>query len=100
MDRQGEKPVFCLYRGIPMKSPPGTQQNLTIRLDRRTLRKAKLLAARRNLSMSRLVALYIEALVGEDEAYERAHRQALALLDEGFHLGGQIKATRGHWHAR
>jgi hypothetical protein len=32
-------------------------------------------------------------------AYERAQRRALALLDQGFHLGGRIEATRDEWHA-
>ncbi len=32
---------------------------------------------------------------GDEEAYERAERQATALLDQGFHLGGKIRASRG-----
>ena len=83
-----------------MKPADDTRQNLTIRLDRQTLRKAKILAAKHNLSISRLVARYIETLVGEDDAYERAHRQASALLENGFHLGGEIRATRDEWHER
>jgi O-phosphoseryl-tRNA(Cys) synthetase len=39
-------------------------------------------------------------LVSEDDAYEQAQRQALALLDRGFHLGGVITATRDEWHER
>jgi hypothetical protein len=77
-----------------------TTQNITLRLTRRTLRKAKLLAAKRNTSISRLLAEHLEALVGEDDAYEQARRQALALLDRGFHLGGRIEATRDEWHQR
>jgi predicted DNA-binding ribbon-helix-helix protein len=83
-----------------MKSADDSGQNLTIRLNRQTLRKAKILAAKHNLSISRLIARYIETLVGEDDAYERAHRQALALLENGFHLGGKIEATRDEWHER
>ncbi|MEO7189718.1 MAG: hypothetical protein ABI051_01530 [Vicinamibacterales bacterium] len=75
-------------------------QNITVRLGRRTLRKAKVLAARRNTSISGLLAQQIESLVGEDDAYELAQRRALALLDEGFHLGGRIEATRDQWHER
>jgi predicted transcriptional regulator len=75
-------------------------QNITIRLDRRTLRKARILAVKRNTSISRLLAAQIEALVGEDEAYEQARRRAMALLDRGFHLGGRIEATRDEWHER
>jgi hypothetical protein len=38
----------------------GAKQNITVRLDRQTLRKAKVLAARRNTSISRLLADQIE----------------------------------------
>jgi hypothetical protein len=75
-------------------------QKITVRLSRRTLRKAKVLAAKRNTSISALLAEQIEALVGEDDAYERAQQQALALLDQGFHLGGRIASTRDDWHER
>jgi hypothetical protein len=76
------------------------KQNLTISLARETVRKAKILAARRETSISGLLAKQIEILVGEEEAYERAERQAAALLDQGFHLGGVIRATRDEWHER
>ncbi len=76
------------------------KQNITIRLTRRVIKKAKILAARRETSISGLLAQQIESLVGEEEAYERAARQALALLDEGFHLGGVIRATRDELHER
>jgi len=75
-------------------------QNITIRLDQRTVRRAKVLAAKRNTSISKLIAQQIETLVGEDDAYEQAHRRALALLDRGFHLGGRIEASRDEWHER
>lgn len=70
------------------------KQNLTLRLDRRIIQKAKVLAARRSTSISGLLAHQVEVLVGEDEAYARAERQATALLDHGFKLGGTIQATR------
>ena len=76
------------------------QQNLTVRLDRETIRKAKILAARRATSVSGLVAAQIEALVGEDEAYENARRQAIALLERGFHLGGSHRTPRAELHER
>jgi hypothetical protein len=76
------------------------KQNVTVSLNRQTLRKAKILAARRGSSISGLLAEQIEVLVGEEEAYERAERQASALLDQGFHLGGVIHASRDEWHER
>ena len=76
------------------------KQNVTVSLSRHTLRQAKVLAARRDTSISRLLAEQIESLVGEEEAYERAERQAVALLEQGFHWGGLIRATRDEWHER
>lgn len=83
-----------------MSTTEATTQNITIRLDRRTLRKAKVLAAQRNTSISGLLAQQIESLVGEADAYEQAQRRALALLDRGFPLGGRIETTRDEWHQR
>ena len=76
------------------------KQNVTISLSRHVLKKAKILAARRETSISGLLAQEIEFLVGNEEAYERAQRQAMALLDEGFHLGGVIRASREKLHER
>ena len=76
------------------------KQNVTISLSRQVLKKAKILAARRETSISGLLAQEIEYLVGNDEAYERAERAALAFLNQGFHLGGVIRATRDELHER
>jgi Family of unknown function (DUF6364) len=76
------------------------KQNLTISLDRRTIRKVKILAAQRSTSISGLVAHQIETLIAEEEAYERAERQALILLEQGFHLGGVIRTSRDELHER
>jgi hypothetical protein len=76
------------------------KQNVTVSISQQTLRKAKVLAARRGSSISGLLAQQIEILVGEEEAYERAERQATSLLDQGFHLGGRIRVSRDEWHER
>lgn len=83
-----------------MASTTSETQNITVRLDRRILGRAKLLAARRNTSISRLLADQITAMVGEDDAYAQGQRRAMAHLDEGLHLGGVIEATRDDWHQR
>jgi hypothetical protein len=82
------------------RSKSHVKQNLTVSLDRETIQKAKVVAARRSTSISGLVASQIEILVGEEEAYERAERQALSLLDQGFHLGGVVRASRDELHER
>ena len=76
------------------------KQNVTISLSRQVLRNARILAARRKTSISGLLANQIEFLVGEEEAYEHAERQAMALLDKGFHMGGVIRTSREQWHER
>ena len=76
------------------------KQNLTISLDRKAIQKAKIIAARRSTSISGLLAHQIELLIGEEEAYERAERQAMTLLDQGFHLGGVIRVSRDELHER
>lgn len=64
-------------------------QNLTIRLPARTVKRARLGAARRGTSISALVAEKIEAIAGEDDTYEAARRPAFRTLDRGFSLGGR-----------
>ena len=76
------------------------KQNVTISLRPETVRTAKILAARRSTSISALVAEQIELLAGAEEAWERAERSALALLEQGFPLGGRITATRDELHER
>lgn len=76
------------------------KQNLTVQLDSVTVHKARILAARRATSVSKLVAEELEHLVGEDERYQVAERQALAHLEEGFHLGGARVPAREELHER
>jgi len=83
-----------------MRPQDEEKQNVTISLSRRVLKKARILAAQRETSVSGLLAQQIEVLVGRTEDYERAERQAMALLDQGFHMGGIIRATRDDLHER
>lgn len=73
---------------------------LTIQLDAEILRKARVLAVNRSVSLSRLVAQELERLVGDEEQYQTACRQALADLETGFHLGGGQLPSREELHAR
>lgn len=77
-----------------------TKLPVTIFLTQRTFERAKSLAARRGSSISGLLAEQIEILTGDEDAYEHAERQAMALLGQGFHLGGVIQTTRDTWHER
>lgn len=83
-----------------MANNKAEKRNLTISISPETVRKARILAARRSTSISGLLAEQIELLVGEEEAWERSERSALALLERGFHLGGLISASRDELHER
>jgi hypothetical protein len=76
------------------------KQNLTVSLSPQIIQKAKVLAAKRSTSISGLVAMQIEALVEEDDAYEIAHGAALDLMERGFHLGGGPYISRDELHER
>jgi len=76
------------------------RQNITVQLDKKTVHKAKILAAKRGTSVSGLLASEIERLVGDDEAYETAMRSALQFLEQGFRLGGSRRASREELHER
>ena len=65
------------------------KQNITIALERDLLRKARILAAERGISVTRLLADELTRLVTEAERYEKAKVQALVGLDRGLHLGGR-----------
>jgi hypothetical protein len=75
-------------------------RNLTVHLDDATVYKAKVLAARRATSLSKLVATEIERLVDEDEIYRHAQQTALSQLEKGFHLGGGTLPDRSSLHER
>ena len=76
------------------------RRNLTLQLDESVIRKARILAAERSTSVSRLVAEEIERLVGEEEAYRTAEREALATMQRGLHLGGGRYPSREELHER
>ena len=80
--------------------PRDHKRNVTISLSPEIIRKAKIVAARRSSSISGLLAEQIEALIGTDEAWERAEREALALLEKEFHLGGANRPSRDELHER
>jgi post-segregation antitoxin (ccd killing protein) len=64
------------------------KQNITVTLDKETIRKAKVVAAERSTSVSRLLADEIERLVEEHDRYTEAKRNAIAELRRGYDLGG------------
>ncbi|MDQ2745202.1 MAG: hypothetical protein M3Z66_23300 [Chloroflexota bacterium] len=76
------------------------KRNLTIQLDAEIIRKARVLAVDRLMSLSGLVARELERLVSDEDRYRSACRQGLAELETGFHLGGGVLPSRDELHER
>jgi len=76
------------------------KQNITLSLDREIIKKAKVLAAKKEASVTKLLAEQLTRIVSEDDQYGFSKRRALARLRKGFHLGGRILAKREELHER
>ena len=76
------------------------KQNITLSIEKNLLKKGKVLAAKRNLSLSKMLSMELERLIKKTERYEICKRNALAQLKKGFHLGGSIPSSRDELHER
>lgn len=74
--------------------------NITLKIDVEIAQAAKVLAARRGTSLSRLVADQLAAAVRKDGDYEAAKRRALAQLARAKDLGWQRSKDRGEVYDR
>ena len=76
------------------------KRNLTVQLDESTIKKARVVAARRSMSISRLVSEEIERVAKKDTYWQVAKKTALKQLDQPFHLGGTTLPSREVLHQR
>lgn len=76
------------------------KQNITVALDTETVRKAKILAAERGSSVSRVLSEEIEKLVGERDRYQAAKAASVAELRRGYRLGGGPLPRRDELYER
>ena len=76
------------------------KQNLTLSLDKETIRRARILAAEHSMSVSHLVASELTRLVDDADAYDNAQRRALEELRTGFRSGGYQGISRDELHER
>jgi hypothetical protein len=65
------------------------RRNLTLQLDEDVIRQAKVLAAKRDTSVSGLVARELEKLVAQDARYEDAWRRATEIMAGSVPRGGR-----------
>lgn len=74
--------------------------NITLKIDSDLAQAAKVLAARRGTSLSRLVADQLADAVHKDSDYEAAKRRALAEMGKAKNLGWQRPKDRGDVYDR
>ena len=78
------------------------RQNITLSLPKEILLKVKLIAVKRQTSVSGLLTQTIERLVEHEDSYAHARRRHLAWLERGVDLGtaGQVSVGRDELHER
>jgi hypothetical protein len=77
-------------------------QNITLSIPKEVLLKVKLLAVKRQTSVSGLLTQTLERLVQQEDAYAHARQRHLQWLAKGIDLGtdGQILTRREELHER
>ncbi len=77
-------------------------RNITLSVPETLIRKAKILAAQRETSVSRLLTEALVDLVTREEGYAQSQRRHLALLRRGLRLEthGRASWTREALHER
>lgn len=76
------------------------KQNITLRLSKRTIQKARVLAAKQSTSISGLLTRRIEELAEGDGEFEQAMERIRTRLDKGFPMGELPKFDRDALHER
>ena len=75
-------------------------RNITLNLDDETLRRARVVAAKRGQSISALLRAEIRRMAEDDEAYALAREAARRRLKRGSRLGGGPYPSREELHDR
>ena len=70
------------------------KQNITLSVDKDLIKKGKVIAAKKDTSVSKMLSEQLKQLVEDNEQYETAKRSALQTLKKGYRLGGRITWKR------
>lgn len=78
------------------------RQNVTLSMPKPLLRKAKVLAASREKSLSELLRESLEEKIRNASGYNQAKKRQLRLLHKGIDLGtkGKLSVSRDELHVR
>ena len=76
------------------------KQNITLSIEKELIKNARVLAAQRQTSVSRMLSEELQKLIEDSNKYELAKKRALNYISRGFHLGGTITVSREELHER
>ncbi|MEJ2164691.1 MAG: DUF6364 family protein [Desulfobacterales bacterium] len=76
------------------------KQNITLSIDKELIKKGKIIAARKEISVSKMMGNLLREIVDQHDRYEAAKRNALAMMKKGLHLGGRINWKREDLYER
>ncbi len=76
------------------------KQNITLSLEKDLIKKGKVIASKRDTSLSRLLSDFLKEIINQEESYAISKKKALSILDKGFHMGGKITCSREEIHER
>ena len=74
--------------------------NITLKIDRELLRKARVLAAQKDTSVSSLVSEQLARAIRDHDGYEQARKRAFARMERASPLGYKPPASRDEFYER
>ena len=69
------------------------EQNVTLAMRKDLLYRARILAAKRNTSLSALIRDHFEKLVAEEEGYQQAQEFCIREMERGYYIGARPGAV-------
>jgi hypothetical protein len=78
------------------------RQNVTLSLPKELIKKSKIMAAQKDMSLSAFLRAALENKIREETGYESARERQAGILEKGFDFGtkGQVGFNRDDLHAR
>ncbi len=76
------------------------KQNITLSIEKKLIKKGKIIAAQSDTSVSKMLSEQLRQLVEDNQQYETAKRSALQTLKKGYRLGGKITWKREDLYER
>jgi hypothetical protein len=76
------------------------KQNITLSIEKELIKKGKIIAARKDISVSKMMGNLLRDVVYQHDRYEASKRNAISIMRKGLHLGGRINWKREDLYER